>query len=131
MKPQKAIRLVNKEMKKFYKISVIDYPDLSSLKCFLKRDVYKALKQLERKCELMELDSFYEEGGDKNYRIEPMYQDAISVRDILSTMHHISDRWSCAGRIKFVLRVLEDMEVEEAIPKVEEVLLELDQRLEK
>lgn len=98
MRPQKAIRLVNKEMKKFYKISVIDYPDLSSLKCFLKRDVYKALKQLEQRYK----HSLHEESIE-------YYKDATSVKDIMCSVHHISDRWKSYGRIRFLLRVLEQL----------------------
>lgn len=98
MRTQEARRIINKEMRPFYKISITDNEDLSILSCFKKPLVYKALKQLEKKYEKVEYPD-----------IRPMYEDVVSVRDIMGKMFYISDRWCCVGRIKFILRVLEGL----------------------
>jgi len=85
-------------MCKFYRADVTDLPDLSILSCFKKPLVYKALKQLEKKYEKEEYPD-----------IRPMYEDVVSVGDILGRMFYISDRWESCGRIKFILRVLEEV----------------------
>lgn len=99
MRPQKAKRIINKEMRPFYKISITDNEDLSILSCFKKPLVYKALKQLEKKYEKIEYPD-----------IRPMYEDVVSVKDILGRMFYISDRWCSAGRIHFILRVIDNLD---------------------
>jgi len=98
MRPEKCRRIIHKEMRPFYKISITDNEDLSILYCFKKPLVYKALKQLEKKYEKIEYPD-----------IRPMYEDVVSVRDIMGKMFYISDRWCCVGRIKFILRLLEEL----------------------
>ena len=85
-------------MSPFYKASITDNEDLSILSCFKKPLVYKALKQIEKKYEKIEYPD-----------VRPMYEDVVSVKDILCKMFYISDRWECVGRIKFILRVLEEV----------------------
>lgn len=111
VRTQEARRIINKEMRKFYRADVTDLPDLSIMYCFKKPLVHRALKQLERKYEKIEYPD-----------ISPMYEDAVTIKDISGRMFYISDRWCCVGRIKFILRVLDDLEVQDAIPVVEEVL---------
>ena len=111
MRPETARRIINKEMRKFYHYSVCDNEDWNILRCFKKPLVYKALKQLERKYERLEYPD-----------ISPMYEDTVTIKDISARMFYISDRWCCVGRIKFILRVLDDLDVEDTIPVVEEVL---------
>lgn len=98
MRTQEAKRIINKEMRKFYRADVTDLPDLSIMYCFKKPLVHKALKQLEKKYEKIEYPD-----------IRPMYEDVVSVKDILGRMFYISDRWCSAGRIRFILRVLEEV----------------------
>lgn len=111
VRTQEARRIINKEMRKFYRADVTDLPDLSIMYCFKKPLVYKALKQLEKKYEKIEYPD-----------IRPMYEDVVSVKDILGRMFYISDRWESCGRIKFILRVLDDLEIQDAIPVVNDIL---------
>lgn len=104
MRPENCRRIINKEMRKFYNSNVTDLPDLSIMYCFKKPEVYKALKHLEKKTERMERE-FYE-----GREITDMYPDVTSVEDILGGMFYVSDRWCCAGRIKFVLRVVDNLD---------------------
>ena len=34
------------------------------------------------------------------------YSEHTSIDDIDDTLHYISDRWFCSGRIRFILRVI-------------------------
>lgn len=104
MRTPTARRIVNKEMRRFYRADVTDLPDLSIVSCFKKPEVYKALKHLEKKTERMERE-FYE-----GREVADMYPDVTSVEGILGQMFYISDRWCCAGRIKFVLRVVDNLD---------------------
>ena len=111
MRPEKCRRIVNKEMRKFYHWSICDNEDWNIFRCLKKPLVYKALKQLEKKYEKIEYPD-----------ISPMYEDVVTIKDISGRMFYISDRWCCVGRIKFILRVLDDLEVQDTIPVVNDVL---------
>lgn len=111
MRTQEARRIINKEMRKFYHYSICDNEDWSILRCLKKPLVYKALKQLERKYEKIEYPD-----------ISPMYEDVVTIKDISGKMFYISDRWECCGRIKFILRILDELEVQDTIPVVEKML---------
>lgn len=50
------------------------------------------------------LDDCIENGDDS----PAFYQEHISDDNINDIMHYISDRWGCSGRIRFMLRILED-----------------------
>lgn len=104
MRPENCHKIINKEMRKFYRAEVMDLPDLSIMYCFKKPEVYKALKQLEKKSERMESDPY------EKRVISDMYPDATSVKDILGRMFYISDRWFCCGRIRFILRVISNLD---------------------
>lgn len=109
MRPTEAKRIVRKELRKFYKTSVTDLTDLSILHCFKKKRVYQALKQLENRSERVERKIC--EFWDLEFQpIEAYYSDVASVKDILAQFHYISDRWGCVGRIKFILRVIDNLE---------------------
>ena len=108
MQPKTAYRIVNKEMRKFYKASITDLPDLSILKGLTNKKVYAALKQLEEHC-VSEERRISKEWGMDYLPAKAYYSDAVNVKDILEKFHYISDRWYCAGRIKFILRVLESL----------------------
>ncbi len=109
MRPEKCVRIVNKEMRRFYNYNIINLPDLSILSCFKKRDVYKALKILEKKYETRER-RLNEEYGFFNGNYDDMYPDVVTIKDILSNFNHIADRWRCVGRIRFILRVIDNLE---------------------
>lgn len=108
MRTQEACRLIDKEMRKFYKASITNLPDLSILRCFKQKRIYSALKQLEELCVRNENNIRI----GRAYEVKPitdMYPDIVSVEETLFAFHYISDRWRCAGRIKFILRVLESI----------------------
>jgi hypothetical protein len=48
------------------------------------------------------LDYHIENGDDS----PAFYSEHINSDDINDTMHYISDRWGCSGRIRFILRVI-------------------------
>lgn len=109
MRPQEAHRIVKKEFRKFYKTSVTDLPDLSILQCFKEKRVYQALKQLEEYY-IKEEKRIFAEWGVEYFPSKAYYEDVVTVKDILEKFYYISDRWNCAGRIKFILRVIDNLE---------------------
>lgn len=50
------------------------------------------------------LDDCIENGDDS----PAFYKDTISDDDINDVMHYISDRWFCSGRIRFILRIIDE-----------------------
>lgn len=50
------------------------------------------------------LDSCIECGDDS----PAFYQEYIKMNDINDTLHYISDRWFCSGRIRFILNLIEE-----------------------
>ena len=48
------------------------------------------------------LDDCIENGDDS----PAFYSDHTNNEDILDTLHYISDRWFCSGRIRFILRII-------------------------
>lgn len=100
VRTQEARRIINKEMRKFYKISVIDRDDLELLRSCKTSLFIKALnKMLEKQDKkFVEVDYYY-----------PSVSVFTDVKSVNSHMYYISDRWNCAGRIKFILRVLEEV----------------------
>ena len=45
------------------------------------------------------------ESGDNS---PAFYSENVNTDDINDTMHYISDRWFCSGRIRFILRVINE-----------------------
>lgn len=108
MRTQEAFRIVNKEMRKFYNVNVCDLPDLSILQCFKQKRVYQALNQLSKHCEREENNYLIKCGYEPKPLNDP-YPDVVSIRGILGKMFYISDRWYCAQRIKFILRIIKEI----------------------
>lgn len=103
MRPETCIRIVNKEMRKFYPSRITDAGSLSIAAGLAKREVIVALRKLQKRCFLAEL----------KYDPQPMYVDVTGTTEILRKLHGISDRWRCYGRVYFLLRVAEMVKANE------------------
>ena len=51
------------------------------------------------------LDDCIKSGDSYN---DAFYNDAQTEYDINEQLHYISDRWFCSGRIRFILRIIND-----------------------
>lgn len=110
MRPETAYRIVNREMRKFYHDRGCYLPNLSVLQCFKKKRVYQALKQLSERTERDELKLWEKAGFKHDGSIRAAYEDCVETKDILGQFYYISDRWFCAGRIKFILKIIDNLE---------------------